>query len=183
MGACGQAKRDTMGVSQVKPTRNMHMQKISPFLWFDTQAEEAARLYTSVFKNAKMGEVTRYPEGSRGGMVGQVMTVSFELEGMQFTALNGGPAFTFTEAISFVIDCEDQEEVDHYWNSLVADGGEESQCGWLKDKFGMSWQIVPRRLNELLADPDPVKAQRAMEAMLQMQKIDISAIEAAVNAE
>jgi len=160
------------------------MQKISPFLWFDDQAEEAAVFYTSVFKNAKMGEVAYFPAGADavGSQPGTVMTVTFELEGQQFTALNGGPVFKFSEAVSFVIDCQDQAEVDHYWSSLTADGGEESQCGWLKDKYGVSWQVVPHRLHELLASPDKQKAQRVMQAMLKMQKIEISALEAAANA-
>lgn len=150
------------------------MQKITPFLWFDHQAEEAMNFYTSVFKNAEVGGVTRYGKGSPGPE-GSVMTASFELEGLQFTALNGGPQFKFTEAISFVVDCESQAEVDELWERLT-EGGEESQCGWLKDKFGVSWQIVPRELTELLNDPDPEKARRATEAMLQMKKIDIQAI-------
>jgi predicted 3-demethylubiquinone-9 3-methyltransferase (glyoxalase superfamily) len=154
------------------------MNKISPFLWFDNQAEEAMQFYTSVFKNSKAGEVSRY--GEAGPMpAGTVLTASFELEGLQFTALNGGPDFKFNEAVSFYVDCEDQAEVDYYWEQLTADGGEESMCGWLKDKFGLSWQIVPRRLMELMGDPDAEKAQRVTEAMLQMQKIDIAGLEAA----
>ncbi len=154
------------------------MPKITPFLWFDSQAEEAANFYVSVFKNSKILEEARYPEGSPGP-AGAIMTISFELDGQQFTALNGGPEFTFTEAVSFVIDCADQAEVDDYWAKLTADGGEESQCGWLKDKFGLSWQVVPRALPELLSQPDPEVAQRVMQAMLQMKKINISALEAA----
>jgi predicted 3-demethylubiquinone-9 3-methyltransferase (glyoxalase superfamily) len=154
------------------------MNKISPFLWFDNQAEEAMQFYTSVFKNSKAGEVSRY--GEAGPMpAGTVLTASFELEGLHFTALNGGPDFKFNEAVSFYVDCEDQAEVDYYWEQLTADGGEESMCGWLKDKFGLSWQIVPRRLMELMGDPDAEKAQRVTEAMLQMQKIDIAGLEAA----
>lgn len=147
------------------------MPKITPFFWFDNQAEEAARFYTSVFKNSKIVDVTRYgpgmplPEGS-------VMTVDFELDGQQFTALNGGPEFQFTEAISFVVHCKSQEEVDHYWEKLT-EGGEEQMCGWLKDRYGVVWQIVPDALTEMLNDPDPEKAQRVTEAMLQMQKIEI----------
>lgn len=155
------------------------MQKIHPFLWFDGQAEEAAKLYCSLFPNSKLGKVTRYPPGSYGGMDGKVMTVEFELSGQPITGLNGGPEFKFTEAVSFSVACEDQAEVDRYWNALIADGGEESQCGWLKDRFGLSWQIVPTVLNELVGDPDPEKARRATEAMLGMRKLDIAALKAA----
>jgi predicted 3-demethylubiquinone-9 3-methyltransferase (glyoxalase superfamily) len=155
----------------------MDMQRITPFLWFDDQAEEAVELYTSVFRNSRVGTVTRY--GKAGpGPEGSVMTVSFELEGLQFTALNGGPEFKFNEAISFVVDCRSQEEVDELWEKL-SDGGEEGPCGWLKDRFGVSWQIVPTILPELLNDPDPEKAQRVTEAMLQMKKIDIGALKQA----
>jgi len=153
------------------------MQKITTFLWFDDQAEEAANLYTSIFKNSKIMGVSRYGEAGPGP-AGQVMTVNFQIEGQEFTALNGGPEFKFTEAISLVVNCETQAEVDHYWEKLSA-GGEESQCGWLKDKFGLSWQIVPTALGELLGGPDPVKAQRAMQAMLQMRKLDIAALQRA----
>lgn len=154
------------------------MPKITPFLWFDSQAEEAANFYTSVFKNSRITDVSRYAEGTPG-QPGSVMTVNFELDGQQFTALNGGPEFQFTEAISFYVHCKTQEEVDYLWDRLTADGGEPSQCGWLKDKYGVSWQIVPDRLFELINDPDPAKAQRAMQAMLQMQKIDIPTLERA----
>jgi predicted 3-demethylubiquinone-9 3-methyltransferase (glyoxalase superfamily) len=148
------------------------MQKISPFLWFDDQAEDAMNFYVSIFKNAKAGSVTRY--GDTGpGPEGSVMTASFELEGQRFTALNGGPHFKFTEAISFVVDCQTQEEVDELWAKL-SEGGQTQQCGWLKDKYGLSWQIVPSVLIELISDPDPRKSQRVMEAMLQMTKIDIA---------
>jgi predicted 3-demethylubiquinone-9 3-methyltransferase (glyoxalase superfamily) len=148
------------------------MQKISPFLWFDDQAEEAMNFYVSIFKNSKVGKVTRY--GNAGpGPKGSVMTASFELEGQQFTALNGGPQFKFTEAISFVVNCETQEEVDGLWGKL-SEGGQTQQCGWLKDKFGLSWQIIPSVLVELISAPDPQKSQRVMEAMLQMTKIDIA---------
>jgi predicted 3-demethylubiquinone-9 3-methyltransferase (glyoxalase superfamily) len=147
------------------------MQKITPFLWFDHQAEEAANFYTSLFKNSKITGVSRYGEGSPGP-AGSVMTISFQLDGQDFTALNGGPLFLFTEAISFVVNCETQAEVDHLWEQLTA-GGEESQCGWLKDRFGVSWQIVPTALGSILGDPDPEKARRAMEAMLKMKKLDI----------
>ena len=158
------------------------MQKIHPFLWFDTEAEEAMNFYCSVFKNSKPGTVSRYPDGSPGGMAGKVMTAEFDLEGMHVTALNGGPAFNFTEAISLFVDCADQTEVDHYWNSLTADGGEESMCGWLKDKYGVSWQIIPRQLMQLMGDPDKGKAGRAMQAMLQMRKIVVADLEAAARA-
>ncbi|HSW66779.1 MAG TPA: VOC family protein [Bacillota bacterium] len=154
------------------------MPKITPFLWFDSQAEVAANFYVSIFKNSKIIEEARYPEGGPGP-AGTIMTVSFELDGQRFTALNGGPVFKFTEAVSFVIDCADQAEVDHYWDALTADGGEESQCGWLKDKFGVSWQVVPRSLPELLNQPDPAAAQRVTQAMLTMKKLDIAALEAA----
>jgi len=154
------------------------IQKIKPFLWFDTQAEEAARFYCSVFKNSKMLEVQRYPEGAPAP-AGSVMIASFELEGMQFVALNAGPRFKFTEAISFVVTTESQEETDYYWNKLTADGGQESACGWLKDKFGLSWQITPRALMQLLSDPDKQKAQRVMQSMMTMKKINIPELERA----
>jgi predicted 3-demethylubiquinone-9 3-methyltransferase (glyoxalase superfamily) len=153
------------------------MQKITPFLWFDHQAEEAMKFYTSIFKNSKVGQVTRYGEAGPGP-AGSVVTASFELEGMRFTALNGGPEFKFTEAISFQVDCEAQDEVDYLWGKLL-EGGEELQCGWIKDKFGLSWQIIPSVLPEMLNDPDPEKAKRATEAMLQMKKIEISALQKA----
>jgi predicted 3-demethylubiquinone-9 3-methyltransferase (glyoxalase superfamily) len=156
------------------------MQKIAPCLWFDTEGEEAAEFYTSVFPNSRILEVSRYGEaGPRPA--GTVLTVEFELDGQHFTALNGGPEFTFDEAISFQISCDDQNEVDYYWDTLTA-GGEESQCGWLKDKFGVSWQVVPTALPKLLSDPDPARAQRAMQAMLSMKKIDIAAVEKAADA-
>lgn len=154
------------------------MPKITPFLWFDTQAEEAATLYTSVFENSRVIDVTRYGEGGPGP-AGSAMTVQFELDGQQFLALNGGPVhYNFNESISFVVNCESQEEVDHYWESLC-EGGEEGPCGWLKDKFGLSWQIVPARLGELMTDPDPERASRAMQAMLGMKKLDVAALEQA----
>ncbi len=157
------------------------MQKITPFLWFDTEGEEAAKLYTSIFPNSKIVEIMRY--GSAGPRPeGTVMTVAFELDGQKFVALNGGPNFTFNEAISFEVDCADQDEVDSYWEKLTADGGEEGPCGWLKDKYGVSWQIVPTRLMELLADPDKEKAQRVMAAMLEMKKIEIDELERAAGA-
>jgi predicted 3-demethylubiquinone-9 3-methyltransferase (glyoxalase superfamily) len=148
--------------------------KITPFLWFDTQAEEAANYYVSVFKNAKIKSVKRYG-GEGPGKAGTVMTVAFELEGQPFVGLNGGPHYTFSPATSFVINCTSQEEVDHYWDKLL-DGGQAQQCGWLTDKFGVTWQIVPTVLMELLQDKDRVKAGRVMQAMLQMIKIDIAAL-------
>ena len=155
------------------------MPKLTPFLWFDTEAEDAANFYTTVFPNSRVGEVTRYGEaGPRP--VGMVMTVAFELDGQPFIALNGGPEFTFNEAVSFEVACGDQDEVDHYWNHL-SEGGEESVCGWLKDKFGLSWQITPTALTELLADPDQEKAKRVMAAMLQMRKIVIADLEQAAD--
>jgi len=151
------------------------MQKITPFMWFDSNAEEAVNYYLSIFQNSKVLNVSRYGEGGPGP-VGQVMIMSFQLEGQEFTALNGGPMYKFTEAISFFVSCKSQEEVDAYWEKLSA-GGEKGQCGWLKDKFGVSWQIVPTALGELMSDPDPAKAQRVMQAMLQMTKIDIKQLE------
>ncbi len=159
-------------------------QKISTCLWFDSEAEEAAAFYTSVFPNSKVVSTQRYPEGGEGVTgkpAGSVMTVSFEIEGREFLALNGGDDFKFNESVSFIIDCKDQEEADHYWNTLTTNGGQESMCGWLKDKYGVSWQIAPRRLNELLADPDKERAKRVMHAMLQMRRIDIAALEEAAN--
>ncbi|HEX6724266.1 MAG TPA: VOC family protein [Gaiella sp.] len=156
------------------------MPKITPCLWFDTQGEEAARFYTSVFPNSRILDVARYGEaGPRDA--GNVMAVRFELDGQEFVALNGGPEFTFDEAISFQIDCADQDEVDRYSEALT-DGGEQGPCGWVKDRFGLSWQVVPARLLELIGDRDEAKAQRAMAAMLEMRKIDIAAVEAAANA-
>jgi len=165
------------------------MQKVTPFLWFDDKAEEAAELYVSVFNAKRPGShggeskvlgVTRYGEAGPG-TPGSAMTVSFLLEGLEFTALNGGPAFTFNEAVSFQVSCESQDEVDRLWNTLTSDGGEEGDCGWLKDKFGLSWQIIPTELPTLLSDPDPGRAQRAMQCMLQMNKIDIEAIHKAAD--
>ena len=154
------------------------MQKISPFLWFDSNAEEAANFYVSIFKNSKILKIARSGEAGPGP-AGSVMVVNFQIEGQDFIALNGGPLFKFTEAISFVVNCQTQEEVDHYWNKLTAGGGQESQCGWLKDKYGLSWQVTPTILGELLADKDQKKAQRVMQAMLQMKKIDIAALKRA----
>jgi predicted 3-demethylubiquinone-9 3-methyltransferase (glyoxalase superfamily) len=157
------------------------MQKITPFLWFDDQAEEAAKLYVSIFKNSKIVSVNRYDEeGAKaaGRPKGSVMTVAFELDGQEFTALNGGPLFKFTEAISFVVHCETQNEVDHFWQKLTA-GGQEVQCGWLKDRFGVSWQVVPSVLIEMLQDKDPQKSKRVMAAMLKMKRIDIDGLKKA----
>src|ERR671928_480511 len=156
------------------------MQKITPCLWFDTEGEEAAQFYTSIFPNSRIVDVARY--GSAGPRPeGTVMTVSFELDGRKFVALNGGPQFTFNEAVSFQVMCESQDEVDAYWSKL-SEGGEEGPCGWLKDRFGLSWQIVPTRLPELLEDPDREKSQRVMAAMLEMGKIDVEALERAAAA-
>ncbi|MBC7724589.1 MAG: VOC family protein [Burkholderiaceae bacterium] len=154
------------------------MPKITPFLWFDDQAEEAAEFYVAIFENSRITSVSRYPEGSPGE-AGTAMSVQFELDGVEFQALNGGPVFSFTEAISFVVDAPTQEEIDRLWTALLADGGTPSQCGWLKDRFGLSWQIVPPILGELLSDPDPERQQRTMQAMLQMQKLDIAVLKAA----
>lgn len=156
------------------------MQTITPFLWFDGQAEEAIRLYTSIFKNSKIININYWAEGSPFPK-GQVMTGVFELDGLRFYAFDAGPQFKFTEATSFFVNCETQEEVDHYWNSLTADGGQESRCGWLKDKFGLSWQIIPSVLMKRMGDKDPVKAGRVMQAMMQMGKIIIADIEKAYN--
>jgi predicted 3-demethylubiquinone-9 3-methyltransferase (glyoxalase superfamily) len=153
------------------------MQKITPFLWFDTQAEEAAKFYASVFPNSKILKTARYGEAGPGPK-GSVMTVEFELDGQRMIALNGGPVFKFTEAISLSVDCKDQKEVDYYWSKL-SQGGQESMCGWLKDRYGLSWQVNPTILGELLSGPDAKKAKRVMEAMLKMKKIDIAALKAA----
>lgn len=159
------------------------LNKITPCLWFDHQAEEAARSYASVFRNSKIGTIARYGEAGReihGMPAGSVLTVDFELDGQKFTALNGGPAFKFNEAISFQVDCATQEEVDYYWERL-SEGGDEAaqQCGWLKDKYGVSWQVVPGIVAELLGDSDSAKSERAMEALLQMKKLDIEALKRA----
>lgn len=153
------------------------MQKIIPFLWFDTQAEEAMNFYCSIFKNSKVGSITRYGDAGPGP-AGSAMSASFEVEGQQFMALNGGPMFKFTEAISFFVDCRTQEEVDELWTKL-SEGGQPGRCGWLKDKFGLSWQIIPKALTELLSDKDPAKSQRVMKAMLGMSKIDIEGLKRA----
>jgi predicted 3-demethylubiquinone-9 3-methyltransferase (glyoxalase superfamily) len=158
------------------------MQKITPFLWFDQEAEEAVKFYTSIFKNSKIGRILRYDKQTAkasGRPAGSVLTIEFELEGQKFVALNGGPQFKFNESVSFVVNCETQEEVDYFWEQLTADGGEESQCGWLKDRFGLSWQVTPMVLIDMLHDKDAAKAERVMKAMLQMQKIDIGKLKAA----
>ena len=158
------------------------MQKITPFLWFNDNAEEAVKFYTSIFKNSKTGRVLRYGEEAAKASarpVGSVLTIEFEIEGQKFVALNGGPDFKFNESISFVVNCETQEEVDYYWQKLTADGGQESACGWLKDKFGVSWQITPTVLIDMLHDKDSEKSERVMHAMLQMQKIDVAKLKKA----
>ena len=153
------------------------MQKIVPFLWFDDKAEEAMKFYTSIFKNSKIGRITRYGQGGPGPK-GTVMSGTFQLEGQEFMALNGGPQFTFSPAISFFVNCETQEEVDELWEKL-SEGGKKERCGWLKDKYGLSWQIIPTTLGQLLSDADPGKSSRVMRAMLQMDKIDIARLQAA----
>jgi predicted 3-demethylubiquinone-9 3-methyltransferase (glyoxalase superfamily) len=156
-------------------------QKITPFLWFDDKAEEAAKLYTSIFKDSSLGEISRYDEETAnvaGRPKGSVMTVAFELEGQEFVALNGGPVFKFNESVSFIVNCDTQEEVDYFWEKLSA-GGEESRCGWLKDKFGLWWQVVPTILNEMVKDKDRQKSQRVVHAMLQMDKIYIPTLKRA----
>jgi predicted 3-demethylubiquinone-9 3-methyltransferase (glyoxalase superfamily) len=153
------------------------MQKITPFLWFDSQAEEAVQFYTSIFKDSKLGTIARYGDAGPGPK-GSVMTASFQIEGQEFVALNGGPMYKFTPAISFVVNCETQEEVDYYWERL-SQGGAEVHCGWVTDKYGVSWQIVPTILNRLLQDKDPAKAKRVMQAMLPMIKLDIARLQQA----
>ena len=157
------------------------MPRITPFLWFDNQAEEAANFYVAIFPNSKVGKITRYSEGAPAP-AGTVMTVEFSLDGRDFIGLNGGPHFQFTEAVSFSIATRDQAETDRYWDALLADGGQPSQCGWLKDRFGLSWQVVPEELHKLMGDPDPGRAQRATKAMLQMVKIDIAKMRQAADA-
>ncbi len=148
------------------------MKKITPFLWFDAQAEEAMNFYASLFKNSKVINVSRGPDG-------KAFSVAFELDGQEFLGLNAGPQFKFNEAVSMFVNCEDQSEVDHFWNALIADGGEESMCGWLKDKYGLSWQIIPKQLGELMGDPDREKSGRVMQAMLKMKKIIIEDLQQA----
>ncbi len=150
------------------------MSKITPFLWFDNNLEEAVNFYTSVFKSAKIINISKMPDG-------KYMVASFELEGQKFNGMNAGPTFKFNEAVSFFVDCEDQEEVDYFWEKLTADGGAESQCGWLKDKFGLSWQIIPKQLMKLMGDPDQATAKKAMDAMLKMKKIIVKDLQDAVN--
>lgn len=157
------------------------MSKITPFLWFDHQAEEAAAFYTAIFDNSRILNISRYgPAGP--GAEGSVMTVAFQLDGQDFVALNGGPVFEFNEAVSFVVNCDSQDEIDDFWRKLTADGGREVECGWLKDRFGVSWQIVPVILPALLSDPDPDRRQRVMQALLRMKKIDIATLQQAVAA-
>jgi predicted 3-demethylubiquinone-9 3-methyltransferase (glyoxalase superfamily) len=156
------------------------MPKIIPNLWFDTESEEAAAFYVSVFPNSRVVGVTHYPEDAPRE-AGMVMTVEFELDGQRFVGINGGPEFTFSEAISFQIECADQEEIDRYWSLLSADGGSEGPCGWLKDKFGVSWQVVPTGMDQVFDDPDPERARRAMAAMLKMGKIDVAELQRAAD--
>lgn len=156
------------------------MQKITTFLWFDSQAEEAAQHYVSIFDDSRIVEIQRYPDAG-AGEPGSVMTVTFELAGQRFIALNGGPEFSFTEAISLFVDCESQEEVDGFWEKLLSGGGQPTACGWLRDKYGLAWQIIPRRLMDLTSDPDRDRAARAMNAMLKMQKIDVQTLEDAAS--
>jgi len=153
------------------------MQKITPCLWFDQQAEEAARFYVSIFKNSKIGAINHYGEGAPMPK-GTVLTVRFQLDGQDYLALNGGPMFKFTEAVSFIVNCETQEEVDRMWDTL-SDGGQQVQCGWLKDKYGLSWQVVPTALAKMISDPEPGRAGRVMKALLQMKKLDIKKLEEA----
>jgi predicted 3-demethylubiquinone-9 3-methyltransferase (glyoxalase superfamily) len=153
------------------------MQKITPFLWFDNQAEEAANFYVSIFKNSKLKEISRYTGEEPFGEKGSVLTVTFELNGQEFVGLNGGPKFKFTEAVSFAINCETQEEIDYYWEKLTADGGEEVQCGWLADKFGLSWQVVPAKIREWANDP--AGFQRVMHAVMDMKKLDMATLQRA----
>jgi predicted 3-demethylubiquinone-9 3-methyltransferase (glyoxalase superfamily) len=161
-----------------------NMQKITPFLWFGGEAEDAVKFYTSVFKNSKIGRILRYSDevakvSESGQTAGSVLTIEFEIDGQEFVALNGGPQFQFNESVSFVVNCESQKEVDYYWEKLITGGGQESACGWLKDKFGLSWQITPTVLIDMLHDKDAAKAARVMHAMLQMTKIDVAKLKAA----
>src|SRR2546430_14880724 len=168
----------------MEQSKETSMQKITPFLWFDAQAEEAVEFYTSIFKNSKIGRILRYGEeaakvSESGQPVGSVLSIEFELEGQKFVALNGGPQFKFNESVSFVVNCETQDGVDYYWAKLTSHGGEESACGWLKDKYGLSWQITPTVLIDMLHDKDPPKSERVMKAMLEMKKIDIEKLKVA----
>jgi predicted 3-demethylubiquinone-9 3-methyltransferase (glyoxalase superfamily) len=162
---------------QTERTQRSYKQKITPFLWFDTQAEEAANFYVSIFDNSSIGSVSRYGDAGPGPK-GSVMVISFQLEGQEFTALNGGPQFKFTPAISLMVHCDTQEEVDHFWDKL-SQGGRKDRCGWLQDKYGLSWQIVPTALSRLMSTPDREKAKRVMQAMLKMDKLDIAMLEQA----
>ena len=153
-------------------------QKITPNLWFDMNAEEAANFYVDLFDDGRILNVARYPEGTPGP-AGKVMTVEWELNGQKFVGINGGPQFQFSEAVSFMISCKDQEEVDYYWDRLTADGGKEGQCGWLSDRFGLAWQVVPEGMDEVFSDPDPAKAERSMAVMMKMKKLDIAELRAA----
>lgn len=153
------------------------MQKITPCLWFNGKVEEALNFYTSVFESARVKDVSYYGEG--GPMAGEILTATFDIEGQEFMILNGGPNFEFNESISFTVNCNDQEEIDYYWDNLTADGGKESVCGWLKDKYGLSWQIAPTIINEMLTDKDPEKSKRVMDAVMKMKKLDIAELQAA----
>src|SRR5436190_19312833 len=166
----------------MKTAEENRMKKINPFLWFDSEAEQAAKFYVGIFKNSKIGKIARYSEEAAqktGRPAGSVMTVEFTLDRVEFVALNGGPQFKFTEAISFSVNCETQDEIDYFWEKLSADGGSTGPCGWLKDKFGLSWQISPVVLGDILADKDPAAAGRVMKAMMEMEKIDIAALKKA----
>jgi predicted 3-demethylubiquinone-9 3-methyltransferase (glyoxalase superfamily) len=174
----GRAVFLTLAESKESTNRRTITDKIKTVLWYDNQAEQAANLYTSLFPDSSITNVTKY---ENAGPSGDVTIVEFELAGREFVAMNAGPEFKFTEAISIMVDCEDQAEVDRYWSALTADGGEESMCGWLKDRWGLSWQIVPKVMNQLLGDPDPGRAGRAMQAMLSMQKLDIAVLQAAAD--
>jgi len=168
---------EALALNNYKAKEENQMQKITPFLWFDSKAEEAMNFYLSIFKNSKVGRVTRYGEGGPGPK-GTVMSATFQLEGQEFMALNGGPQFTFTPAISFFVNCETQQEVDELWEKL-SESGRKERCGWLKDKYGLSWQIIPSALGKMLGDKDPEKSKRVMQAMLQMDKIDIKRLQEA----
>ena len=154
------------------------MKGITPCLWFDSRAEEAAKFYCAVFKDSKMGKTSRYTEGLPGPE-GSVLTVTFQLQGQEFMALNGGPEFRFSEAVSFIVNCESQKEIDEYWSRLISGGGEESMCGWLKDKFGLSWQIVPIEMEKWITDPDRTKVSRVMQALMKMKKLDVDVLKKA----